>query len=87
MQIDVKYNVGDKIRRLRSCFAATSHSGLCVEQTLRVERIIIERGNSFNGWQPKFYYECQDLKSGNFVTLNDEEMNGCEKDEFSCGIC
>lgn len=79
MQIDVKYNVGDKIRRLRSCFAATSHSGLCVEQTLRVEWIIIERGNSFNGWQPKFYYECQDLKSGDFVTLNNEEISECSR--------
>lgn len=53
MQITVKYNVGDKIRRLRGGFATVSHSGSYVEQTLRVERIIIERGNSFNGWQPK----------------------------------
>lgn len=84
MQIDVKYNVGDKIKRLRGCFATVSHFGLCVEQTLveqtlRVERIIIERGNSFNDWQPKFYYECQDLKSGNFVTLDDEEINECSR--------
>lgn len=75
MQITVKYNVGDKIKRMRGCSATTSHSGSFTEQNLRVERIIIERGNSFNGWQPKFYYECQDLKSGNFVTLNDEEIN------------
>ena len=79
MQIDVKYNVGDKIKRLRGCFATVSHSGSCVEQTLRVERIIIERGNSFNDWQPKFYYECQDLKSGDFVTLDDEEINECSR--------
>lgn len=79
MQITVKYNVGDKIRRLRGGFATVSHSGSCVEQTLRVERIIIERGNSFNGWQPKFYYECQNLKSGDFVTLNDEKINECSR--------
>lgn len=79
MQIDVKYNVGDKIKRLRGCFATVSHSGSCVEQTLRIERIIIERGNSFNDWQPKFYYECQDLKSGDFVTLDDEEINECNR--------
>lgn len=79
MQITVKYNVGDKIKRPRGCFASVSHSGSCVEQTLRVERIIIERGNSFNGWQPKFYYKCQDLKSGNFVTLNDDEINECSR--------
>lgn len=79
MQITVKYNVGDKIKRMQGCYAATSHSGSFTEQNLRVERIIIERGNSFNGWQPKFYYECQDLKSGNFVTLNDEEINECSR--------
>ena len=75
MQINVKYNVGDKIKRLRKCFATTSHSSSSTEQVLRVERIIIERGNSFNGWQPKFHYECQDMKSGDFVTLNDEEID------------
>ncbi len=79
MQITVKYNVGDKIKRMRDCFATTSHSGSCVEQILRVERIVIERGNSFNGWQSKLYYECQDLKSRNFVILNDEEINECSR--------
>lgn len=79
MQITVKYNVGDKIRRLRGGFATVSHSGSCVEQIFRVERIIIERGNSFNGWQPKFYYECQNLKSGDFITLNDDEINECSR--------
>lgn len=79
MQITVKYNVGDKIKRLRGCFATVSHSGSCVEQILRVERIVIERGNSFNGWQSKLYYECQDLKSRNFVILNDEEINECSR--------
>lgn len=76
MQITVKYNVGDKIKRMRGCFATVSHSGSCVEQVLReqvlrVERIIIEREN--------FYYECQDLKSGNFVTLDDKEINECSR--------
>lgn len=79
MQITVKYNVGDKIKRMQGCYATTSHSGSCVEQILRVERIVIERGNSFNGWQPKCYYECQDLKSGNFVTLDDKEINECSR--------
>lgn len=79
MQIVVKYNVGDKIKWMRGCFATTSHSGSCVEQILRVERIVIERGNSFNGWQPKFYYKCQDLKSGNFVTLDEEDINECSR--------
>lgn len=79
MQITVKYNVGDQIKRIRGCFATVSHSGSCVEQTLRVERIIIERGNSFNGWQPKSYYECQDLKSGDSVTLDDEEISECSR--------
>lgn len=50
MQINVKYNVGEKMKRPRNCFATTSHSGSSTEQILRVERIIIERGNSFNGW-------------------------------------
>ena len=77
MQINVKYNVGEKIKRLRNCFATTSHSGSSTEQILRVERIIIERGNSFNGWKPKFYYECQDEQTGDFVTLNDEEIDKC----------
>lgn len=45
MQINVKYNVGEKIKRPRNCFATTSHSGSSAEQILRVERIIIERGN------------------------------------------
>lgn len=49
MQINVKYNVGEKIKRPRNCFATTSHSGSSAEQILRVERIIIERGNFFNG--------------------------------------
>lgn len=77
MQVNIKYNVGDKIKRLRESFPTTSHSGLRTEQTLRVERIIIERGNSFNGWKPKFCYECQDIKSGDFVKLNDEEIDEC----------
>ena len=41
MQINVKYNVGEKIKRPRNCFATTSHSGSSAEQILRVERIII----------------------------------------------
>lgn len=77
MQIDIKYNVGDKISRTINCFATTSHSGSSTEQILRVERIIIESGNSFNGWKPKFYYKCQDEQNGNFVTLNDEEIDKC----------
>jgi hypothetical protein len=77
MEINVKYNVGEKIKRSRNCFATTSHSGSSTEQILRVERIIIERGNSFNGWKTKFYYECQDERNGNFVTLNDEEIDKC----------
>ena len=77
MQINVKYNVGDKIKRSRNYFATTSHSGSSTEQILRVERIIIERGNLFNGWKTKFLYECQDIKSGDFVTLNDEEIDEC----------
>lgn len=79
MQINIKYNVGDKIKRLRKCFATTSRSGTSTEQTLRVERIIIERGNSFNSWKPEFYYECQDEQTGDFVTLNDEEIDKCSK--------
>lgn len=79
MQINIKYNVGDKIKRLRKCFATISRSGTSTEQTLRVERIIIERGNSFNGWKPEFYYECQDEQTGDFVTLNDEEIDKCSK--------
>lgn len=27
MEINVKYNVGEKIKRSRNCFATTSHSG------------------------------------------------------------
>lgn len=27
MQIDIKHNVGDKIKRLRECFATTSCAG------------------------------------------------------------
>lgn len=77
MKINVKYNVGEKINRLRNCFATTSHPGSSTEQILRVERIIIERGNSFNGWKPKFYYECQDEQTGDFVTLNDDEIDEC----------
>lgn len=77
MQVDIKYNVGDKIKRLRECFSTTSHSGSHTEQILRIERIIIEKGNSFNGWKPKFCYECQDIGSGNFVKLNDEEIDKC----------
>lgn len=53
MQINVKYNVGEKMKRPRNCFATTSHSGSSTEQILRVERIIIERGNSFNVWGKK----------------------------------
>lgn len=87
MQITVKYNVGDKIKRLRGCFATVSHSGSCVEQILRVEQIIIERGNSFNGWQPKIYYECQNLKSGDFVTLNDEEIMSAAERADGNEIC
>lgn len=74
MQINVKYNVGEKIKRLRNCFSTTSYSGSSIEQILRVERIIIERGNSFNGWKLKIYYECQDELTGDFVVLNDEDM-------------
>ena len=79
MQINVKYNVGEKIKRPRNCFATTSHSGSSAEQILRVERIIIERGNFFNGWKTKFYYECQDEQNGNFVTLDDEEIDKCSR--------
>lgn len=61
MQITVKYNVGDQIKRMRGCFATVSHSGSCVEQTLRVERM------------------CQDLKSGDFVTLDDEKISECSR--------
>lgn len=77
MKINIKYGVGDRIKRVRKCFATTSHSGSITKQTLMVERVIIERGNSFNGWEPKFYYECQDMETGNFVTLDDEEINEC----------
>lgn len=80
-QINIKYNVGDKINRTIKCFATVSHSGSSTEQTLRIQRIIIERGNSFNGWKPTFYYECQDEQNGNFVTLNDEEINECSSTE------
>ena len=34
MQINIKYNVGEKIKRLRNCFATTSHSGSSTEQIL-----------------------------------------------------
>lgn len=77
MQINVKYNIGKKIKRLRNCFATTSYSGSSTEQILRIERIIIERGNSFNDWKLKFYYECQDENTGDFVTLTDEEIDRC----------
>lgn len=77
MQVNIKYNVGDKIKRLREYLPTISHSGSHTEQTLRVERIIIERGNSFNRWRTKFYYECQDIESGDFVKLNDEEIGEC----------
>lgn len=79
MQINIKHNVGDKISRTIKYFATSSHSGSSTEQILRVERIIIERGNSFNGWKPKFYYECQDEHNGNFVTLDDEEIDECRR--------
>ena len=75
--MEINVNVGEKMKRPRNCFATTSHSGSSSEQILRVERIIIERGNSFNGWKPKFYYECQDERNGNFVTLDDEEIDKC----------
>lgn len=77
MEINVKYNVGEKIKKSRNCFATTSHSGPSTEQILKVERIIIERGNPFNGWKTKFYYECQDEQNGNLVTLDDDEINKC----------
>lgn len=71
MQVDIKYNVGDKIKY--SCDRFAYH----IEQDLMVKRVIIEQGNSFNKWKPNFYYECQDLESGNFVTLDDEEIDKC----------
>lgn len=81
MTIEIKYNVGDKIKRPRNCFATTSHSGSNSEQILRVERIIIERGNAFNSWKTKFSYECQDERTGNFVTLSDDEIDKCSSME------
>ena len=81
MTIEIKYNVGDKIKRPRNCFATTSHSGSSSEQILRVERIIIERRNAFNGWKTKFSYECQDERTGNFVTLSDDEIDKCSSIE------
>lgn len=76
MKINVKHNVGDKIRRIVKWGSSVSYcSGSDTEQLFRIERIIIDRGNSFNGWKPKFHYECQDVKSGNFIILNNEEID------------
>ncbi len=83
MQIELKHNVGDKIIRTKKCFATVSHSGSCTEQMLRITRIIIDRGTSFNRWKPIFHYECQDMKSGNFVRLDDEEINECSNVKFN----
>ena len=70
-----------EIKRPRNCFATTSHSGSSSEQILKVERIIIERGNAFNSWKTKFSYECQDERTGNFVTLSDDEIDKCSSME------
>lgn len=71
MQVNVKYNVGDRIKY--SCDRVAYH----IEQDLMIERIIIERGNPLSGWKPYIHYECKDLEDGNFVTLDDEEIDKC----------
>ena len=81
MTIEIKYNIGDKIKRPRNYFATTSQSGSNSEQNLREERIIIERGNAFNGWKTKFSYECQDERTGNFITLSNDEIDKCSSME------
>ena len=79
MQINVKYNVGDKIERTLTNYGGMSYAGYTKKQTLRVKRIIITSGNCFNGWQPEFYYECQDMETGNFVTLEDDDIERIDK--------
>lgn len=79
VMIEIKFNIGDKIKRTVHCGASVSYGrGTSKTEILQVQEIKIISGSPINRNKRRIYYTCYNETRGIFTTLNEEDM-----DEYS----
>lgn len=73
--IELKFNVGDKIKRVVQCGANMKHGrGTPKTEVLRIEEIKIISGSPINRNKKIVQYTCYNETNGNFYTLREDDI-------------